>query len=247
MAKKPTDGTGTKPKAAAKAAPTRRKTVARAKKPAAEPADVDVKAAGGDASPPSAKRRKSPAKPKAKPAPSAVRAPRRPKAVAAPVALIETGSAEPDAANALVTIDPVAPVTDAPAPEVIVVEAPAVVTPAVHDEELAHGLSPVDLPVPETGEQPGLGWTAGILILSSLLLMLFNSFAIDKWARSLPVNEQNSRVIDAAAAWHGMMGSVDLNLPLETGRSAWHWAKDLQWPGSDTDEPDASNADATGG
>lgn len=253
MAKKPTDGMGNTPKAGAKATPTRRKPAARAKKPAAQLADADVavdvdaKAAGGDASPPPVKRRKSPAKPKAKPAQARVRAPRRPKALVAPVELIETGPPEPvDAVAAPVPIDPIAPVADTPAPEATVATIPAVASPP-HDEELPHGLSPVDLPVPETGEQPGLGWTSGILILTSLLLMLFNSFAIDKWARSLPVNEQSGQVVDAAAAWHGMMGQIDFNLPLETGRSGWHWVKALQWPASETDAADANSRDASGG
>ena len=130
--------------------------------------------------------------------------------------------------------------TPAPTPEPEVTPTPA----PAHDHELAHGLSPVDLPVPEGGEQPGLGWMAGIIITTSLLLALFNSFAIDKWARALPVSEHSGQIMDAAAAWHGAMDRIDFNLPLETGRSAWHWVKALQWPSSDSAPADGADADA---
>lgn len=87
----------------------------------------------------------------------------------------------------------------------------------------------------------GLSWMARILLISSLSLLLFNSFAIDKWARALPVTQLTGRIVDAAAAWHAAMDRIDFNLPLETGRIAWHWVKDLQWPSGD--EPSPQNQD----
>jgi hypothetical protein len=111
--------------------------------------------------------------------------------------------------------------------------------PAPHFDDLAWGECPADLPVPEGGERPGLGWMTQVIVISTLLLLLFNSFAVDKWARSLPVTEQSGQIVDAADRWHSLMGRLYLNWPLETGRTAWHWLKDLQWP----DQAQAGDAD----
>jgi hypothetical protein len=124
------------------------------------------------------------------------------------------------------------------------VPAPDGISPQVaHFDDLPWGECPADLPVPETGERPGLGWMTQLIVISSLLLVLFNSFAVDKWARSLPVTEYSGQIIDAADAWHGMMDNFDLNLPLETGRTAWQWVKALQWS-SEADTPPAPSEGA---
>lgn len=236
MAKKPTDGKTTKagkPGAAKVARPAARRVRKTAQAEAvAEPvsgpsAKAQVKAGKSTQA---VERKRKPRKP---PAPAAVSP-----ALAgdeSPIAAMPPENRVEAPVEALVEAPP-AHESSAPAEPAAVESAPA----AVHDEELPHGLSPVDLPVPEEGEQPGLGWMAQILVLSSLLLVLFNSFAIDKWARSLPVNEYSGQIIDGAAAWHGMMDRIDFNLPLETGRSAWHWVKELQWPGGDQDDGEAA-------
>ena len=116
-----------------------------------------------------------------------------------------------------------------------------------HVDDLPWGESPADLPLPETGEQPGLGWMAQVLVLTSVLLVLLNSFAVDKWARSLPVNAYSGRIIDAADAWHGAMDRIHFNWPLETGRTGWHWLKAQNWPGAAvTEEDSASSMQPTG-
>ncbi|MFI4981944.1 MAG: hypothetical protein ACHQIO_16485, partial [Nevskiales bacterium] len=107
--------------------------------------------------------------------------------------------------------------------------------PRVHrrDEGLEPGLSPVDLaPDASVREEAGLGWFIRILALSSVLLVLFNSFAIDKWAREQPVTRLNSQVLIAAHQLHGEMQSLHLDAPLEAMRSVWHGIKVVQWPGS---------------
>lgn len=240
MAKKPTapgagpdEATPASEPAAAKAA---RKP--RARKPAAatSPEEVTTK--------PAPKARK----PRAKPATPAAKTPRKVAKVTAP----QDESAKPKPvrkprpAKAPPAVEAIiAPVAMSEPVEAIatpaVVEAPLLETvpppappeaqhdPAPHSDGLAHGESPVDLPLPDDGEQPGLGWTTRIFIVSTLLLALFNSFAIDKWARALPVTAQSGQIVDAVAAWHSTMDRIDFNLPLETGRSAWHWVKELQW------------------
>ena len=103
-----------------------------------------------------------------------------------------------------------------------------------HDEGLAFGLSPVDLaPDPRVREEAGLGWFIRILAISSVLLVLFNSFAIDKWSREQPVTKWNSQVLIAAQQLHAEMKSFHLDAPLEGMRSVWHRMRDARWPGED--------------
>jgi hypothetical protein len=102
-----------------------------------------------------------------------------------------------------------------------------------HDEGLEFGLSPVDLaPDASVREEAGLGWFIRILALSSVLLVLFNSFAIDKWSREQPVTKLNSQVLIAAHQLHAEMKSLHLDAPLEDMRSVWHGIRDARWPGS---------------
>ncbi len=102
-----------------------------------------------------------------------------------------------------------------------------------HDDGLEFGLSPVDLaPDASVREEAGFGWFVRILASSSVLLVLFNSFAIDKWAREQPVTKLNSQVLIAAHQLHDGMMSIHLDAPLEGMRSIWHNIKAVQWPGS---------------
>lgn len=103
-------------------------------------------------------------------------------------------------------------------------------------EGLEFGQSPVDLPADPAHDQAGLRWTATIFAVSSGLLLAFNSFAIDKWARQLEPTQVTGPIKDMAASWHGAMQSLHLDAPLEAGRSAWRAAKAAQWD-EDAKEP----------
>jgi hypothetical protein len=102
-----------------------------------------------------------------------------------------------------------------------------------HDKGLEFGLSPVDL-APDAGvrEEAGLGWFTRVLALSSVLLVLFNSFAIDKWSREQPVTRWNSQVLVAVHQLHTEMKRFHLDAPLEGMRSVWHGIRDARWSGS---------------
>lgn len=107
-----------------------------------------------------------------------------------------------------------------------------------HDDGLEFGLSPVDLaPDALVREEAGLGWFVRILAFSSVMLVLLNSFAIDKWAREQPVTRLNSEVLIAAHQLHAEMKSVHLDAPLEGLRSVWHGIRDARWPGSTGNRP----------
>ncbi len=93
------------------------------------------------------------------------------------------------------------------------------------DFGLAHGESPADLPGTAHIETGGLRWAASIFALSSPLLLLFNSHAIDNWARQLPVTNWSGPVIDAAIGWHGAMQRIGFAAPVDAGRAAWKRVK----------------------
>ena len=68
-------------------------------------------------------------------------------------------------------------------------------------------------------------WAASILAVSSPLLLLFNSHAIDNWARQLPVTNLSAPVIDAATRWHATMQRVGFAAPVDAGRAGWKRVK----------------------
>jgi hypothetical protein len=72
-------------------------------------------------------------------------------------------------------------------------------------------------------------WVLSILAVSSALLIVFNSFAIDKWARQLDTTATTGPIKDAAARWHSAMQSLYLDVPLESGRWLWREAKAARW------------------
>ncbi len=100
-----------------------------------------------------------------------------------------------------------------------------IVPPPADDHGLAHGECPADLPGAAQTEAGGVRWAASILAVSSPLLLLFNSHAIDNWARQLPVNSWSAPVIDAATRWHATMQRIGLAAPVDAGRAGWKRVK----------------------
>lgn len=103
---------------------------------------------------------------------------------------------------------------------------------ALHPDEIGlhWGESPVDLPTwDDPKEQCGLPWAASVLVLSSALLLVFNSFAIGKWAGEQPVTAYNGEFLDQASAYHARLKGLGLDAPLEAARSVWRGAKALTW------------------
>ena len=141
--------------------------------------------------------------------------PKRARAKSAPEAQMGLGLAadagnRADVAPEIASAEPAAPPVTAPQPE---------------DLGLAHGESPADLPGTARIETGGLRWAASIFALSSPLLLLFNSHAIDNWARQLPVTNWSGPVIDAAIGWHGAMQRIGFAAPVDVGRAAWKRVK----------------------
>lgn len=113
-----------------------------------------------------------------------------------------------------------------------------------HDQiGLQFGLSPVDLAEDPAVDENGLRWMLSILVMSSLLLIMFNSFAIDKWARQLQTTAITGPIKDAAAQWHAAMQGFGFDTPLETGRGMWLAAKAASY---NAQEPE-QNANASSG
>lgn len=100
---------------------------------------------------------------------------------------------------------------------------------------LEFGKSPVDLPDDDATDEGGFRWMLIVIAVSSILLAMFNSFAIDKWARQLETTATTGPIKDAAAQWHAAMQGFGLDVPLETGRALWSDAKDARFGDEDGD------------
>lgn len=229
-----------------KRAPRRRATPAKAaaapkRARTRKPVDGDTAGAASEATSPAqaaaapAARRRKAAAPKAKAAvPKRAAAPKPATVATAPAdgTRPRRTRAKP-ATPAVAPPDPVAaePLVEAVAAETPPVEPPIAPTPAppaadaarhaAHADGLAFGESPVDLPGAARDEGSGLRWASGILAIASPLLLLFNSHAIDNWARQLPVNGWTGPVIDAATQWHATMQRIGFAAPVDAGRAGW--------------------------
>lgn len=236
-----------------KRAPRRRTTPAKAaaapkRARARKPVDGDTTSAATEATSPAqaaaapATRRRKAAAPKSKAVPPKRATPSKPATVAAAPAdgtKPRRTRAKP-AKPAVAPADPVAgePLAEAVATEATIVEPPVAPTPAppaadaarhaAHADGLAFGESPVDLPGAARDEGSGLRWASGILAIASPLLLLFNSHAIDNWARQLPVNGWTGPVIDAATQWHATMQRIGFAAPVDAGRAGWKRLKGEQ-------------------
>lgn len=88
---------------------------------------------------------------------------------------------------------------------------------------LPWGDSPIDLP----DETPGAAratsrplWSLAVVVLSSALLVAFNSHALKNWADQLPVTETNGRIADAIGAWYATTDRLGLTALVNASQQA---------------------------
>jgi hypothetical protein len=108
------------------------------------------------------------------------------------------------------------------------------------DHVLPWGESPVDLdcdsPVdldcvsPEQPPRGGVGWAAGAVAASSLMLLAFNSHALANWADQLPVVPLTMPIVVAADVWHARAEQLGLNAVVDRVEQAAAAMRDARWP-----------------
>jgi hypothetical protein len=80
------------------------------------------------------------------------------------------------------------------------------------------------------GVKPGIGWSAGVVVVSTLALLAFNSHALANWADQLPVTPATAPVVNAAHGWHDRAGALGLNRVVDGVEQAAKAMRKAAWP-----------------
>jgi len=105
------------------------------------------------------------------------------------------------------------------------------------DDGLPWHDSPVDIAgdepraAPPSNDLAGLGWTAHVLILSSFLLVAFNSHAIANWANQLPITTSTAPAVTAARQWHETASHLGLNAIVDFVEREANAFRAMRWDG----------------
>ncbi|QJU58095.1 hypothetical protein HL653_10045 [Sphingomonas sp. AP4-R1] len=95
--------------------------------------------------------------------------------------------------------------------------------------------SPIDLP-DDPVEAPGLGWTAGVIAIASLLLLAINAVALRDWANDLTPSPVQAQLADATQGWLDVTEAVGIGKPRAWLHDQWKKAENARFGGAAPDE-----------
>ncbi|MDO6414833.1 hypothetical protein Q4F19_10620 [Sphingomonas sp. BIUV-7] len=90
--------------------------------------------------------------------------------------------------------------------------------------------SPIDLPAAPV-DAPGLGWTAGVLAVAGLLLLVLNAVSLRDWANDLTPSPVQARLSEAAEGWLDFTEVVGVGRPRAWLHDQWKKAENARFGG----------------
>ena len=97
--------------------------------------------------------------------------------------------------------------------------------------------SPIDLPEPELDE-PGLGWTFGVIAIASLFLLFANASSLRDWIDDQPPSPAQQQAAEYADQWVETTESFGIGLPHKAMHDQWKRVEQARFPRShQKDEP----------
>jgi len=100
--------------------------------------------------------------------------------------------------------------------------------------------SPIDLPEPEL-EEPGLGWTFGVIAIASLFLLFGNASSLRDWIDDQPPSPAQQQAAEYADQWVETTESFGIGLPHKAMHDQWKRAEQARFPGSPQKDEAASD------
>jgi hypothetical protein len=94
-----------------------------------------------------------------------------------------------------------------------------------------HTEFPVDLPDAPKDDDQGLRWTATVIGIATVLLLLTNAIAISSWGAEQPPSARMVRIVNAADGWHAFTDRTGLGAAREGLHQLWKQMEKLRWPG----------------
>lgn len=88
---------------------------------------------------------------------------------------------------------------------------------------------PTDLPADVDGGAGALRWTAGVVVLATVLLALTNAQSIRSWTEELPPGPRVLQLVEAANGWEA--GTAGLGWPRARLHRLWRGMEEVRWTG----------------
>jgi hypothetical protein len=88
-----------------------------------------------------------------------------------------------------------------------------------------HTPSPLDLPEPELEEGSALGWTTGVILVASLLLLLTNAVSLRDWIDDQPQGPVQAQAAELADQWVEISRRIGFGVPRDALHTQWKRAE----------------------
>lgn len=101
--------------------------------------------------------------------------------------------------------------------------------------------SPIDLPEPEL-ESGGLGWTFGVILIASLVLLFANAVSLRDWIDDQPPGPVQAQAAEWADQWVAITEGFGIGLPRKAMHARWKRAEEARFPGQKSEAEGATDS-----
>jgi len=92
---------------------------------------------------------------------------------------------------------------------------------------------PVDLPDAPPPDAHSLGWTASIITITALGLLLTNAISISEWGAEMTPSAAVVRFVNIADRWHAFTERTGLGAPRKGVHAVWKKLEAARFPGQE--------------
>lgn len=103
--------------------------------------------------------------------------------------------------------------------------------------------SPIDLPEPEL-DDPGLGWTAIVIAVTTLFLLATNAVSLSDWIDDQPPSPAQAQAAAVADQWYALTQAIGLAAPRDAMHTQWKRAEEARFH---ADDQEGEGAEASPG
>jgi len=96
--------------------------------------------------------------------------------------------------------------------------------------------SPLDLPEPDLDEEGGLGWTTGVIVVATLLLLMMNAVSLRDWINEQPPGPVQARASMLADSWVALTDGIGWGQPRALLHEQWKRAEAARFSSTEDGE-----------
>ena len=103
--------------------------------------------------------------------------------------------------------------------------------------------SPLDLPEPEWEPDSALGWTTGVILFASLLLLVGNAVSLRDWINDQPPSPLQAQAGAIADQWVAFSRQIGFGVPRDALHAQWKRAEAARFTRNGMEIPEGEGAD----